>query len=86
MGGDGRRRLLGGRTGVVAGRRFPAQIGGVRVEPETDLAAALFNERRSSIDETTQPLTAFFSADPAEKRGTLPPAMVILSPVRGFTP
>ncbi len=33
-----------------------------------------------------QPLTLAFSADPAEKRGTLPPGIVIRSPVRGLTP
>ena len=56
------------------------------VAAEADLTAALLDERRSPIDEVTQPLTAFFRAEPAENRGTLLAAMVIRSPVRGFTP
>jgi hypothetical protein len=49
---------------------------------------ALFDERRQPICERSlaQPLTLVFSAEPAEKRGTLPPGIVIRSPVRGLTP
>ena len=36
--------------------------------------------------QAAQPLTLVFSAEPAEKRGTLPPGIVIRSPVRGLTP
>src|ERR1700742_3127633 len=60
------------------------------------MAAALLNEGRQPIRELDQyrlrpsrpqpPLTLLFSAEPAEKRGTLPPGIVILSPVRGLTP
>ena len=67
-------------------RARPRQLRRVGVKSKADLAAALFDGRRSPIDEEAQPLTDFFSAEPAEKRGTLPPAMVIRSPVRGFTP
>src|SRR6202012_1582674 len=37
-------------------------------------------------NESAQPLTLVFRAEPALKRGTLPPGIVIRSPVRGFTP
>src|ERR1700742_2859129 len=60
------------------------------------MAAALLNEGRQPIRELDQyrlrpsrpqpPLTLLFSAEPAEKRGTLPPGIVIRSPVRGLTP
>jgi hypothetical protein len=62
------------------------EFGRIGIEAEADLTAALNDERRSPIDKETQPLTFFFRAEPAEKRGTLPPAMVMRSPVRGFTP
>lgn len=62
------------------------ESGRIRIQAEADLAATLFYERRSLINEEAQPLTCFFRADPAEKRGTLPPAMVMRSPVRGLTP
>ena len=47
----------------------------VGVEAEADLAAALLDERREPIrkEARTQPLTLALSAEPAEKRGTLPP-------------
>ncbi len=47
----------------------------VRVEAKADLAAALLDERREPIRKKarTQPLTLALSAEPAEKRGTLPP-------------
>src|SRR6185437_408023 len=35
---------------------------------------------------SAQPLTLVLRAEPALKRGTLPPGIVIRSPVRGFTP
>lgn len=67
-------------------RAAPGKLGRIRIQAEADLTAALDYERRSPIDEEAQPLTFFLRADPAEKRGTLPPAMVMRSPVRGFTP
>jgi hypothetical protein len=85
MGRDGRSCGFGRGPLVPIGDRVtePGRIG---IQAEADLAAALFDERRSPINEDAQPLTCFFRADPAEKRGTLPPAMVIRSPVRGLTP
>jgi len=85
---DGRCRLLG-RGALGIGRRPDrGQLGRVGVEAEADLAAALFDERRQPIRKGlgNQPLTLVFRADPAEKRGTLPPGIVIRSPVRGLTP
>ncbi len=84
----GRRPLGGtarpGREGLAG----PGQLGRVGIEAEADLAAALFDERRKPIRESrrNQPLTLVFRAEPAEKRGTLPPGIVIRSPVRGLTP
>ena len=85
MSGDGRTGGFGRGSICPVGDRVtePSRIG---IQTEADLAAALFNERRSLINEEAQPLTCFFRADPAEKRGTLPPWMVIRSPVRGLTP
>ena len=80
------------RPAVAAGpsARPPAELRRVGVEAEADLAAALLDERRQPIRErrsgSAQPLTLDFSAEPAEKRGTLPPGIVIRSPVRGLTP
>ncbi len=82
----------GGELGRLSGsgtRPVPADRGGVGVEAEADLAAALGNERRKPISESCgnqPPLTLVFRADPAENRGTLPPGIVIRSPVRGLTP
>ena len=88
--GDRGGRRLGGRCLGAASGPVPGQLGRVGVEAEADLTAALFDERREPIREmaqlVAQPLTLVFSAEPAEKRGTLPPGMVILSPVRGLTP
>jgi len=72
---------------VVTGLEI-GELRRIGVEAEADLAAALLDERRKPIREgtRTQPLTLVFSAEPAEKRGTLPPGIVIRSPVRGLTP
>ena len=69
-------------------RLGPGELRRIRVEAEADLAAALLDERRQPIRKwlLAQPLTLDFSAEPAEKRGTLPPGIVIRSPVRGLTP
>ena len=79
----GRRRRSGTRS-----RPLPGELCRVGVEAEADLAAALFDERRKPIRKRrgAQPLTLAFSAEPAEKRGTFPPGIVIRSPVRGLTP
>ena len=80
---------LGRGAGVARLRPLAGQLGRVGVEAETDLAAALSDERRQPIREcfgNQPPLTLVLSAEPAEKRGTLPPGIVIRSPVRGFTP
>ena len=84
-------QLGGRRLGSPGSRPVPGQLGRVGVEAEADLAAALFDERREPIRErssaaTQPPLTLVFRAEPAEKRGTLPPGIVIRSPVRGLTP
>jgi hypothetical protein len=49
--GDGRGRGLGGGKVRGFGRPRPGQLGGVGVETETDLAAALVDERREPIRE-----------------------------------
>ena len=82
---DGGSRRFGRRSFGPVGDRV-TESGWIGIQAKADLAAALFYERRSLINEEAQPLTCFFRADPAEKRGTLPPWMVIRSPVRGFTP
>src|SRR5207248_10357526 len=52
-----------------------------------DLASPLLDEGDEPIGERrTQPLTWDLSPAPAENFGTRPPAIVIRSPVRGFTP
>jgi hypothetical protein len=82
-------RRFGGGAGVTRLRPLPGQFGRIGVETETDLTAALSDERREPIREccgNQPPLTLVLSAEPAEKRGTLPPGIVIRSPVRGFTP
>ena len=79
------RRRFGGRPAGPIGDQV-TEPGRIRIQAEADLAATLFYKRRSPINEEAQPLTCFFSAEPAEKRGTLPPAMVMRSPVRGLTP
>ena len=85
---DHRRGRAFGGCGGGNVRRGPGELRRIRVEAEADLAAALFDERREPVREglRAQPLTLAFSAEPAEKRGTLPPGIVIRSPVRGFTP
>ena len=81
---------LGGRLRIAWRLPLPGQVGRIGVEAETDLTAALLNERRKPIGEAGKarqpPLTWLFKAEPAENRGTLPPGIVILSPVRGLTP
>ena len=84
-GGRPPRRRRGRRPGEAAA----ARRGGI--EPQAHLAAALVGERRQPIGEgrarlLSPALDFFFSPEPAEKRGTLPPGMKIRSPVRGFTP
>ena len=89
VGDDRGARQLGGGAGVARLRPLPGEFGRVGVEAETDLAATLRDERREPIREccgNQPPLTLVLSAEPAEKRGTLPPGIVIRSPVRGFTP
>ena len=73
-------------TFIYASPAMSGKLSRIRIQAEADLAAAFADERRSPIDEEAQPLTCFLRADPAEKRGTLPPAMVMRSPVRGLTP
>jgi len=52
VGDDGSRGGLGGITaGGYGGRPRSAQLGGIGVEAEADLAAALFDERRKPIRE-----------------------------------
>src|SRR5215208_2368788 len=71
------------RGGLVRKRRR------IRVKAQAYLTATLVDERREPVCEGLgryPPLTFFFSPEPAEKRGTLPPGMKIRSPVRGFTP
>lgn len=87
VGDDRPGRTLGSRGGRNV-RPLPGELRRIGVEAEADLAAALFDERRKPIREgnLAQPLTLDFSAEPAEKRGTLPPGIVIRSPVRGLTP
>ena len=79
-----------GRPGSAGVGPVPGQLRRVGVEAEADLAAALLDERREPIREQASanqpPLTLVFRAEPAEKRGTLPPGIVIRSPVRGLTP
>jgi len=95
VGGDGSACLLGdGLTAAgreVGTRPDRGEFRRVGVEAEANLAVALFDERRQPIRKRLQgatqpPLTLVFSAEPAEKRGTLPPGIVIRSPVRGLTP
>jgi len=73
---DGRGGPLGdGGVAGDVGRLAVGELRRVGVETEADLAAALFDERREPIRErsSTQPFTLAFKAEPAEKRGTLPP-------------
>ena len=80
---------IGGGAGVTRLHPLPGQLGRIGVETEADLTAALNDERGEPIREccgNQPPLTLVLSAEPAEKRGTLPPGIVIRSPVRGFTP
>src|SRR4051794_14858594 len=73
---------------VALTRALAPQLCRVRIEPQAHLAPALLDERPEPVSERRDypPLTFFFSPEPAEKRGTLPPGMKIRSPVRGFTP
>jgi hypothetical protein len=45
---------LSGRPGIAWRLPLPGQLGRVGVEAETDLTAALFDERRESIGERGQ--------------------------------
>jgi hypothetical protein len=62
--------------------------GGVRVETQADLASARLDQAREPVGEggAQPPLTFCFRPAPAENFGTLPPGIVIRSPVRGLTP
>jgi hypothetical protein len=53
-GDRGGRQLSGGRFSVARRRPVPGQLGRVGVEAETDLAAALFDERREPIGKASQ--------------------------------
>ncbi len=84
---DNRRgRGLGGR--VVVARRGPRrQRAWVGVDAQTDLASPFLDEGGEPVGERcAQPLTFAFKPAPAENFGTRPAAIVIRSPVRGFTP
>jgi hypothetical protein len=55
VGGDGGRGGIGGVAGLRGGTRPRSdQVGGIGVEAEADLAAALFYERRKPIREGLQ--------------------------------
>ena len=92
----GRRPRWGSPLGARPDRRRP-EAGGIGVETENYLTAALFDERREPVGKWlpgaearvscgVQPLTAFLSAEPALNRGTLLAAISIRSPVWGLTP
>jgi hypothetical protein len=51
VGGDGRRRQIGGGARVAGIDRLRGERRGVRIEAEDDLAAALLYERREPIRE-----------------------------------
>ena len=81
--------------GVTPTPRPGLEPGRIRVETEADLAAALVYERGEPVGEgraggdqgrSQPPLTRCLRPAPAENFGTLPPAIVIRSPVRGLTP
>ena len=91
MGGDGAGGDFGRRALDRGTEILPGQLRRVGIEAEADLAAALVDERRQPVCERSfgsayLPLTLALRAEPAEKRGTLPPGIVIRSPVRGLTP
>jgi len=54
VGDRGGGQLCGRRLGVARPLPLPGQLGRVGVEAETDLAAALFNERREPIGKASQ--------------------------------
>jgi len=60
VGDRGGCQLSGGRLGIAWLRPRPGQLGRVGVEAETDLTAALLDERRKSIGETGQGASAAF--------------------------
>ena len=86
MVGHRRGRPAGGFAGTLV--PGPRQGGRVGVEAEADLALARLDRARQPVGEgrAQPPLTFCFSPAPAENFGTLPPGIVIRSPVRGFTP
>jgi hypothetical protein len=51
VGGDGGGRAIGRRPGPLPRIEVRGELGGVRVEAEADLAAALFDEPREPIRE-----------------------------------
>ncbi len=75
---------------MLARPRLRLERGRVRVDAQADLAAAPLDEGRKPVREgrpvCQPPLTFDFKPAPAENFGTLPPAIVIRSPVRGLTP
>ena len=80
---------LGDRTRVGrGGERLGPEARGIGVEPQDDLGLALGDERLEALGEArgAQPFSAFFSPDPAVKRGTLEALIWIFSPVEGLTP
>ncbi len=83
---DARRSGGADQLAALIGDRRCVRAGGI--EPEADLAAALGDERREPVGERCgqPPLTFDFRPAPAENFGTLPPAIVMRSPVRGLTP
>jgi hypothetical protein len=58
VGGDGAPRRLGGRGATVGLDRDPREkLRGIGIEPEADLTAALFDERRQPVGEIGQRLS-----------------------------
>jgi len=54
VGDRGGRQFSSGGLGVARARPAPGQLGRVGVEAETDLAAALLDERREPIGKASQ--------------------------------
>jgi hypothetical protein len=58
VGGDGASRRHGGRGVAIGLDRDPRQqLRGIGVEPEANLTAALFDERRQPVSELVQELS-----------------------------
>jgi hypothetical protein len=54
---DGHRRALGGVAKIALWRRLRRQRARVGIKPQTDLAAALLDERRQTIGEGARPVS-----------------------------